>query len=57
MPEKKIKPSDLDAIAQKMIKEDRMPSAKQLLTVIAQVRRKYAHQIVAARNSDEPKDE
>lgn len=57
MAEKKIKPSDLDKIADQLIKDGRMPSAKRFLTVIAQVRKEFAHKIVAARKLDEPKDE
>jgi hypothetical protein len=49
MTEKKIKPSDLDREAQRLI-DDGMPSLEALLTVVAEMREKYRDQILSARH-------
>ena len=49
MKEKKIKPSDLEAEAQRLIDSGQMPSLEALLTVIAEMREKYRNQILSAR--------
>jgi hypothetical protein len=46
---KKIKPSDLEAEAQRLIDSGQMPSREQLLTAVAQVREEYRDQIFLAR--------
>ena len=46
----KIKPSDLDREAQRLIDDGKMPSLETLLTVIADMREKYADQILWARD-------
>jgi hypothetical protein len=48
--EKKIKPSDLDREAQRLIDDGKMPSLEQLLTAVVQVREKYREKILAARH-------
>jgi hypothetical protein len=53
--EKKIKPSDLDREAKRLIDSGQMPSLEQLLTAVAQVREKYRDQISAARAARHPK--
>src|SRR5262249_43900595 len=46
---KKLKPSELDAAAQRLIREGKMPTLEELLAVIANVREKYHDQILATR--------
>jgi hypothetical protein len=50
MTNKKIKPSDLDREAQRLIDDGRMPSLETLLTVIADTRDKYRNEILLARH-------
>jgi hypothetical protein len=45
---KKIKPSDLEAEAQRLIDDGKMPSLETLLAVIADVRGEYRDKILAA---------
>ena len=54
---KKIKPSELEAEAQRLIREGKMPTLEELSAVIAEVREKYRPLILAARkmNEDEEK--
>ena len=47
---KKIKRSELDREAQRLIESGQMPSLEQLLTAVAQVREKYREKILAARH-------
>lgn len=49
MAEKKITAAELQAQAEQLIKEGKMPTAKQLLTAVAKVRQKYAPAIERAR--------
>lgn len=49
----KLKPSDLEAEAQRLIDSGRMPSLETLLQVIAETREEYRDQILAARNKPE----
>jgi hypothetical protein len=46
MSEPKIKPSDLDREAQRLIDSGQMPTLEQLLSAVAQVREKYRDQIL-----------
>jgi hypothetical protein len=46
--EKKIKPSDLDREAQRLIDSSQMPSLESLLTAIADMREKYRDQVLSA---------
>jgi hypothetical protein len=46
---KKIKPSDLEVEAQRLIDEGKMPPLETLLAVIADVREEYRDQIFLAR--------
>jgi len=46
---KKIKPSELEAEAQRLIREGKMPSFEELIKVIAETREKYKPLILAAR--------
>jgi len=46
---RKIKPSELEAEAQRLIDAGQMPSLERVLSVIAEVREKYAPLILAAR--------
>jgi len=46
---KKIKPSELEAEAQRLIREGKMPSLEELLHAIAETRAKYAPLMLAAR--------
>jgi len=46
---RKIKPSELEAEAHRLIREGQMPTLDELLTAIAELREKYAPLIVAAR--------
>jgi hypothetical protein len=50
---KKIKPSELEAEAQRLIREGKMPTLEELSDVIAEVREKYREQILAARKMGE----
>jgi hypothetical protein len=50
---KKIKPSDLEAEAQRLIATGQMPSFEELSAVIVEVREKYRDQILAARKMGE----
>ena len=51
----KIKPSELEAEAQRLIREGKMPTLEELLTVIAEVRKEYAPLILQReRNPMEP---
>ena len=50
---KKIKPSALEAEAQRLIREGKMPSLERLLTVMTQVREEYRPLILAARKMNE----
>ena len=47
---KKIKPSELEAGAQKLIEAGQMPSLEELLAAVAQVREEYRDQILSARH-------
>ena len=47
---KKIKPSELEADAQRLIDAGEMPSLETLLQVIVETREEYRDQILAARN-------
>jgi hypothetical protein len=47
--EKKIKPSDLDLEAQRLIDDGKMPTLETLLAVIADVRQNYREKILLAR--------
>jgi hypothetical protein len=47
---KKIKPSELEAEAKKLIDSEQMPSLETLLTVIAEVRVRYGDQILSVRH-------
>jgi hypothetical protein len=52
---KKIKPSDLDREAERLMREGKMPTLEELLTVIAEVRKEYAPLILQReRNPMEP---
>ena len=51
--EKKIKPSELEAEAQRLIRERKMPTFEELSAVIAEIREKYRPLIIAARKLDE----
>jgi len=46
---KKLKPLELEAEAQRLVREGKMPSLEQLLNVMAQVREEYRPLIIAAR--------
>jgi hypothetical protein len=50
---KKITLSELEAEAQRLIREGKMPSLERLLTVMAQVREEYRPLIIAARRLNE----
>jgi len=50
---KKIKPSGLEAEAQRLIREGKMPALEELSSVIAEVRKKYQPLILAARKVNE----
>jgi hypothetical protein len=50
MMEKKIKASELEAEAQRLISDGKMPSLETLLTVIAGMREKYRDQVLSARH-------
>ena len=50
---KKLKPSELEREAQRLVVEGKMPSLEELLSVISETRKKYAPLIVAARNQAE----
>jgi len=50
---KKIKPSELEAEAQFLIREGKMPSFEELIKAIAETREKYRDQILAARKTGE----
>jgi hypothetical protein len=50
MTEKKIKPSDLDREAQRLIDDGKMPSLETLLAVVAETQEKYREQILSARH-------
>lgn len=50
---KKIKPSALEAEAQRLIREGKMPTLEELSDVIAEVREKYRPLILAARKMNE----
>jgi hypothetical protein len=50
---KKVKPTELEAEAQRLIREGKMPSLERLLTVVAQVREEYRPLIIAARKLNE----
>jgi hypothetical protein len=46
----KIKPSDLDREAQRLIDSGQMPTLERLLNAVAQVREKYRDKILTARH-------
>lgn len=50
---KKIKPSELEAEAQRLIREGKMPTLEELSDMIAEVRQKYRPLILAARKMNE----
>jgi hypothetical protein len=52
--EKKIKPSDLRAEAQRLIKAGKMPSIDQLMGVVSEIRQKYHSKIANARTVEKP---
>ena len=54
---KKIKPSDLEREAQRLIDEGNMPSLETLLQVIAEIRKKYLPLIARARGNLERRRE
>jgi hypothetical protein len=47
---KKIKPSDLEREAQRLIREGKLPSLEELLDAIAETREEYQQKILDARN-------
>jgi hypothetical protein len=49
---KKIKPSELEAEAQRLIDVGQMPSLETLLQAMAETREKYRDQILAARREE-----
>jgi hypothetical protein len=49
---KTIKPSELEAEAQRLIDAGRMPSLEELLQAVAETREKYRDQILAARREE-----
>lgn len=49
MAEKKITPTELQAQAEQLLKEGKMPNAKALLEAVAKVRKKYGPAIEKAR--------
>jgi len=49
---KKIKPSDLEREAQRLIDAGQMPSLDTLLQAIAETRQKYRDRILAARREE-----
>ena len=54
--EPKLKPSDVRRLrreAERLIAAGEMPSLAELLSVVAEVRRKYADKIIAARKESE----
>ena len=53
---KKIKPSELEAEAQRLIREGKMPTFEELSAVIAEIREKYRPLIIAARKLNEDVD-
>lgn len=52
--EKTIKPSDLQAEAQRLIKAGLMPSADKVLGVVSEMRQKYHPKIANARQATAP---
>lgn len=46
----KIKPSDLQAEAQRLLAAGKMPKLDDLLSAVGETRKKYADKIAAARN-------
>lgn len=50
--EKQIKPSDLQAEAQRLIKEGKMPSLETLMNTVSDVRQKYRPKIAEARQAE-----
>jgi len=49
---RKIKPSELEAEAQRLIREGKLPSLETLLQVIAETREEYRDKILAARKQN-----
>lgn len=49
MAEKKLTPSDLQKLAEELVKEGKMPTPRNLLKAVAKVREKYAPAIERAR--------
>lgn len=50
---KKIKPSALEAEAQHLIREGKMPSLEELVAAISETREKYRERILAARKNED----
>ena len=57
MTEKKIKPSDLEKIAEQMIADRTMPPLEKVLQAVGEVRRKYRPLIEAVRKANGKKPE
>jgi hypothetical protein len=53
MEEKKITPSDLRAEASRLLNNGKMPKLKDLLSTIAEARKKYVPALKAIREGDE----
>jgi hypothetical protein len=49
---RKIKPSELEAEAQRLIDSGQMPPLEELLQAVAETREKYRDQILAARREE-----
>jgi hypothetical protein len=53
MSEPKLSFADLQAEAERLIAKEEMPSLQQVLKAVAEIRRKYADKIMAARKESE----